>query len=165
MLAVGSLLLCGPCWARDDAGLKTLGKALRKASGALVPKLHGKICVGDFTDSTDNRYTSEFGQKVPDLLSDLLVNRKKRNYLVMERRELFKILQDSMLMNGDDADTFARLQLNAGVDIFLSGTYAQAGPEISLNIKAVAVKTGELVGAATINLKRVSGLDKMISHR
>ena len=92
-LLAAVLLVCGlaaqaPC--RDASGLKALDEALGRSAAALAPSLKGKVCVLDFTELADGAYTSEFGQKVAELVSNRLVNRSRRGYAVMERRELIK---------------------------------------------------------------------------
>ncbi|MBI3550977.1 MAG: DUF4384 domain-containing protein [Elusimicrobia bacterium] len=154
-----------PIRAKDNAGIKSLDKALKKPSAVLVEKLKGKVCVMDFSDLSQAGYTSEFGQKVADLLSNRLVNHGKDGFAVMERRELVKILHDSILMVGDDAQAMQDLQKQGGMDILVSGTYSVAEPEVSIDIKAVDARTGALLASATTRLKEAEGLKSMLSHR
>lgn len=157
--------LAPQAWCRDTAGLKALDKAVRKAVAPLASKLNGKVCVLDFSELADSSYTSEFGQKVAELASNHLVNKKGRLYQVMERRELIKIMRDSIMMVGDDAAAVASLQKQGGMDVLVSGTYSASGGEVSVDLKAVDAKTGSLIGSSSMRLKRVEGLDKMIGHR
>ncbi len=152
-------------WSRDTAGLKALDKALRKAVAPLAPKLAGKVCVLDFSELADSSYTSEFGQKVAELASNHLVNRRKARYSVMERRELVKIMRDSIMMVGDDAAAVASLQKQGGMDVLVSGTYSAAGGEVAVDLKAIDAKTGRLIGSSSMRVKRVEGLEKMIGRR
>ena len=152
-------------WCRDTAGLKALDKAVRKAVSPLTSKLAGKVCVLDFSELADSSYTSEFGQKVAELASNHLVNKKGAKYQIMERRELIKIMRDSIMMVGDDAKAVANLQKQGGMDVLVSGTYSASGGEVAIDLKAVDAKTGSVIGSSSMRLKRVEGLDKMISHR
>lgn len=166
LLAAVLLAAAAPqAWSRDTSGLKALDKAVRKAVSPLAPKLAGKVCVLDFSELADSTYTSEFGQKVAELASNNLVNKKKAGYRVMERRELIKILRDSIMMVGDDAKAIENLQKQGGMDVLVSGTYSASGGEVSIDLKAVDAKTGSLLGSSSVRLNRVEGLDKMISHR
>lgn len=151
--------------ARDTAGLKALDKAVRRAVAPLAPKLAGKVCVLDFSELADSAYTSEFGQKVAELASNQLVNRNAGGYKVMERRELVKILRDSIMMVGDDAAAIAAIQKQGGMDVLVSGTYLASGGEVAIDLKAVDAKSGALIGSSSVRLKRVEGLDKMIGRR
>ena len=158
-------VLAPRAWCRDTAGLKALDKAVRKAVSPLASKLAGKVCVLDFSELADSSYTSEFGQKVAELASNHLVNKKGAKYRVMERRELIKIMRDSIMMVGDDAKAVENLQKQGGMDVLVSGTYGAVGGEVSIDLKAVDAKTGSLLGSSSQRLGRVEGLDKMISHR
>ena len=157
--------LAPAAWCRDTSGLKTLDKAVRKAVAPLASKLAGKVCVLDFSELADSSYTSEFGQKVAELASNHLVNRKRAGYRVMERRELVKIMRDSIMMVGDDAKAVENLQKQGGMDVLVSGTYSVAGEEVAIDLKAVDAKTGSLLASSSARLARVEGLSKMISRR
>ncbi|MBI5247571.1 MAG: DUF4384 domain-containing protein [Elusimicrobia bacterium] len=157
------LAVPAPC--RDASGLKSLDKALRKGVAPLAANLKGKVCVLDFSELADGAYTSEFGQKVAELVSNRLVNRPKRGYAVMERRELIKILRDSIAMVGDDAEAMKNLQRQGGMDALVSGTYSESGGEIAIDLKAVDAKNGVLLASSSVRLKSAEGLDKMRAHR
>lgn len=159
------LVLAGPLHARDNAGIKSLDKALAKPAAALARKLKGKVCVLDFSDLSGGGYTSEFGQKVADLLANQLVNRAKGSYVVMERRELIKILQDAVLIVGDDAQAIRNIQKQGAMDVLVSGAYSVAGPEISVDIKAVDARGGGVLASATARVMTAEGLKSMLSHR
>lgn len=158
-------LSVAPCWARDEAGLKALEKAARKAAAALAPSLAGKVVVADLSDLSQADATSEFGQKAADLLEDALAGVRKRRYQIVERRELIKIMRDSMLLVGEDGDAVKRLQNEAGMDVLVSGAYSLAGTEISLTVKAVDAATGKLLASATRRVPAAQGLKQMLAHR
>ena len=162
-ILVGALAV-SPCAARDEAGLKALEKAARKAASALAPALAGKVVVADLSDLSQADATSEFGQKAADLLEDALTAVRKRRYQVVERRELIKIMRDSMLLVGEDADAVKRLQKEAGMDVLVSGAYSIAGAEISLTVKAVDAATGKLLASATRRVPAAAGLKQMLAH-
>lgn len=164
-LAVLLSLLAPQAWCRDTSGLNALDKAVRKAVAPLASKLAGKVCVLDFSELADSSYTSEFGQKVAELASNQLVNKKGTRYQVMERRELIKIIRDSIMLVGDDTEAVANLQKQGGMDVLVSGTYSVSGGVIAVDLKAVNAKTGILIGSSSLRLKRVEGLDKMLGHR
>lgn len=160
VLALGS-----PASAGDAAGLKRLEKAVKAAGKRLAPQLRGKVCVIDFSDLGAPNYTSEFGQKVADLLSDSLVNRRTAAFSVVERRELIKILRDSISLKGDDAAVMAGLQKDAGMDVLVSGTYSAVGPEISLTVKAVEAANGRVIASFSARVPKTDGLGLMIARR
>lgn len=164
-LLLALLAIAIPTQARDNAGIKSLDNALRNPTSVLVRKLKGKICVMDFSDLSQTDYTSEFGQKVSDLLSNRLVNANKGGYAVMERRELVKIFHDSIVMVGDDQKAIQEVQRQGGMDVLVSGTYSVVGPEVSIDIKAVDAHSGSVLASATNRLKLTEGLKSMISHR
>jgi TolB-like protein len=165
-LFIGILVLtASPTQAKDNAGINSLNKSLKAPAAAILTKLKGKVCVMDFSDLSQSGYTSEFGQKVSDLLSNVLVNRNAGGYTVMERRELVKILHDSILMVGDDGKAIEDLQKQGGMDVLVSGTYSVAGPEVSIDVKAVDAHSGGVLASATTRIKTTEGLKSMLSHR
>jgi len=131
-------LLASPAWCRDNAGIRSLDEAIREPAAVLIEKLEGKVCVMDFSDLAQKGYTSEFGQKVSDLLANQLVNKNRGGYTVMERRELVKITRDSILMVGDDETAIRDLQKQGGMDVLVSGTYSVAGPAPKCAAKATS---------------------------
>lgn len=149
-----------------DSGLNNLEDALRKSAREIFSKLKGKICILDFTElrESDSLYTSEFGQTVANYLQNNFVNQKNRKYEVVERRELIKIMRDSILF-GNDSQTIDRLQKEAGMDVLVSGSYSSAGTEISVSIKAVSAKTGGILASANCRIEKSAGLEKMMAHR
>jgi hypothetical protein len=157
--------LAAPAAAKTDKGLKQLEKASRRAASAIKEKLAGKVCVLDFTELAAPDATSEFGQKVAELVAARLVERAKGRYLVVERRELIKIARDSILIAGDDAEVFKRIRAEAGADVLVSGSYSVAGAEASIDVKAVDAKTLAVLAAATVRVPRTEGLDRMIARR
>lgn len=166
ILAIAAaVLLSPPCAARDVSGLKALEKAARKAAAALAPALSGKVVVADLSDLARGDATSEFGQKAAELMAEGLSKRRKRRYQVVERRELIKIMRDSILLVGDDAEAVKVLQRAAGMQALVSGTYSWAGAEISLTFKAVDASTGKLLASATRRVPAAAGLKQMLAHR
>lgn len=165
-LGVG-FLSCGTHPVAKNGLLKStsLETALQKAAKAIAPKLSGKVCVADFSDLTDLERTSEFGQRVADLLSDGLVNAENRAFDVVERRELIKIMQDSLLLIGDDSEAFARIQKHAGMDILVSGSYSAAGGEVALVVKAVAAATGKLLASEPVRVQVTPAIRKMLARQ
>lgn len=160
-----ALTLAAPAAAKTDKGLKFLEKASRRAVSALEGKLAGKVCVLDLTELTAPDATSEFGQKVAELVTARLVQRANGRYRVVERRELVKIARDSVLIAGDDEDVFKRVRTEAGADVLVTGSYSAAGAEASIDLKAIDAKTLAVRAAATVRVARTDGLDRMIARR
>ncbi len=161
-LTFSARLPLGYC--RDVSGLKSLENSLKKSANPISNALKGKICVMDFSESGDNKYTSEFGQMVAEILSDYFVNKDGRKYEIVERRELIKIMRDSILF-GNDSQTMNRLQKETGMDVLVSGSYKDAGAEISISAKAVSAKTGAILASANCTVGRSAGLGKMMARR
>ncbi len=153
-----------PCAGKDLSGIKALQKSLKSSASAVAGKLTGKVCVVDFSEAGDSKYTSEFGQMLAEILSNHLVNQKIRKYEVLERRELVKIMRDSILF-GSDTQTIDRLQKEAGMDVLVSGSYNGTGTEISVSVKAVSAKTGTVLASVNCRVDKATGYEKMMVHR
>lgn len=160
-----ALVLAAPAAAWSDKGLKQLEKVSRRAASAIAGKLAGKVCVLDFTEVANPDATSEFGQKTAELIAARLVERGKKRYRVVERRELIRIARDSVTITGDDEEVFKRISAEAGADVLVTGTYSAAGAETSIDVKAVDTKTLAVLAAATVRIARTDGLDRMIARR
>lgn len=162
-LAVSLLTFAaGP--AAAAAELKPLEQALDKAARTLAPKLAGKVAVLDLSEAGNDSFTSEFGQTASELLSAGLVGAAKGRYQVLDRRELLKLMRDSTLF-GSDAGLLERLQKNAGMDVSVGGSYSRGGTELSLRLKAVSVKTGEVLASASAAVPLAGGLERMAARR
>lgn len=159
------LLLACPAAAKTDRGLKYLEKAARKAGTSMSGKLFGKICVLDFTNLATPETTSEFGQKTAELIAAQLVGRGGERYKVIERRELMKIVRDTLLIAGDDEEVLKRIRNEGGADILVSGSYSASGSEVSIDAKAVDAKSLQVLAATTVRLHRTEGLDRMLGRQ
>lgn len=162
-LAVLLLLpAAGP--ASAAAELKPLERALAKAARELAPKLSGKVAVLDLSEAGNESFTSEFGQTAAEFLSAGLVGAARGRYQVLDRRELVKLMRDSTLF-GSDAGLLERLQKNAGMDVSVSGTYSRGETEVSLRLKAVSARTGEVLASAAASVPLSEGLARMAARR
>ena len=150
---------------KESSGIEALKNALLRPAAEISKKLEGNVCVMDFSDAGDQRYTSEFGQKVAELLTDNIFSRKKNHrYVIIDRKEIVKIMRDSVIF-GDDPQTIERLRTSAKMDVLVSGSYSVVGEKISVSIKATSIKTGGLLASSSILIKETVGLKKMLAHR
>ncbi len=147
--------------ASDLAGLE---KKLRDSAITISSKLEGRVCIMDFTESSNPNYSSEFGGFLAEHFSNHLTNRRKQKYQVVARKEIVDIVRDTMVF-GDDDLTIKKLTKEAEMDILISGSYGIVDDEISVNIKAVSAETGKVVDSASFHLKKTLGFEKMILHR
>lgn len=155
--------LCLPSHAGDASGLKSLDKTLKKSSKTIAPKLHGKVCVLDFSESGNILDTSEFGLTVPNLLASHLSGMSKKKFTLVGRYELLKIMRDSAIFG--DPDTIQRLTKEAGMDVLVSGEYAASGSKISLSIKAVEAATGKILASSSLLLDKTADMEKMMARK
>lgn len=164
-LVLAILVLPYVIYCKESSGIEALKNVLRRPGVDISKKLEGNVCVLDFSDAGDPRYTSEFGQKVAELLTDNIFNQKKKHrYEIVDRKELIKIMRDSVIF-GDDPQTIERLRTSAKMDVLVSGSYSVVGEKISVSIKATSIKTGGLLASSSILIEKTAGLTKMLTHR
>lgn len=92
-----------------ESGLKTIETKVRGVTVVLAPKLKGRVCVMDLSESEDRTYTSEFGQIPQTFWGNELLNQKKwimKSSHGRTRRNRVGIL----MVFGDDDATFKRLR-------------------------------------------------------
>jgi hypothetical protein len=163
LAAALAALFCVSSRAGEPSGLKSLDKVLKKSAKSLAPKLHGKVCVLDFSANGDLLDTSEFGQTVSNMLASHLAGASGNKFSLVGRYELIKIMRDSALFG--DPDTIQRLTREAGMDVLVSGEYSSSGARISLSIKAVEAGSGKILASASVLLDKTADIEKMMAHK
>lgn len=160
LLATGS----GPVGAAEDElrevqrAVKTMAKML--ASGLQGKK--GKVGVLSFSPVADGTATSPFGQMLQESLSaELAARRRKAAYEVVERREIYKIMEDSRLF-GKDEELFDKLREKVGMDFVVSGSYAHTEKEVTVTAGLLNSASGVVEASARALIPNGPGLARML---
>lgn len=162
-------LISGACPARADTGIEQVKRGNTEIAQKImkdIRDLSGNICVLDFSPPGNDVATSEFGQFVAEsLATELMAKKKKKSAIkIVERRQLIKIMKDSLIF-GNDPDLPDKLVKMAGMDYLVSGTYHPAEDKISVEVRVVSAKAGEIVSSGSFTIPLGEGLAKMISRK
>jgi TolB-like protein len=127
------------------------------ASGAGLERL----AVAEFSDLHGT--VSELGQ----FLAEELVTRLYRqgDFEVIDRRLLYKVMQEQALAASGiiDASTASALGRILGADAIATGTITDVGDRLRVNARLIAVESGLVVTAASVDLPRSAGLLRLIA--
>lgn len=159
-------LAASPSSARAEVSeIKEVSAAVEGLAEELVEALQekkGKVGVLGFNPVTDPAAQSAFGQLVQDQLSSqLAARRKKARYEVVERKEIYKVMEDSRLF-GKDEELFDKLQEKIGMDYVVSGSYAYTDKEITVTASLLNSETGVVEASARAIIANGPGLLRML---
>lgn len=163
-LLISAVCLPFAASAKNDDFFKDLGKSIERPSKRISRQLKGRVCVMDFSETSDSQQTSEFGQKAALFLFEALVRRAGSNYSVIDRREILKVLHDPLLPISDDQGVIRNLQTQAGMDILVTGTYSQLDGKISMSVRALDVKSGKVVAAEQASVRLTKDAARMVAR-
>lgn len=133
--------------AKNEEFFKNLGNSVERPAKRIAKQLRGRVCVMDFSETTNGMQTSEFGQKAALFLSDGLVKRSGKRFSVIDRQEILKVLSDPLLPITDDQSVVKHLQKQAAMDVLVTGRYSVLDKTISMSMRAVDLKTGAVIAA------------------
>lgn len=108
-----------------------------------------KVAVVDPIDPTGK--ITAFGRFVAEEVTNALIKQKPKNLTVIDRLYLDRILQEQKLtLSGlvSDANALQQVGKIAGIDILILGTYFELGNSVRLSLKALDVRTAQVVAAA-----------------
>lgn len=153
VLAVGLVLAGG---ARAEPGIPDVKKAAETLVKALLPALKdspGKVGVLMFTPIDDGTRTSPFGTLVQEQVTLQLAARRPKGarYSLVERREVFKLMEDSRVY-GQDEDLFDKLRVKGGLDFMVSGTYAATDREVAVTASLLETRSAAVLASANVVL-------------
>lgn len=164
-----SACLSGAC-ATKGAGLNREAHPLRplrveaaKASKAVLGRLRGRTAVLDLVEAQDITTTSEFGQFFSELLTGELLARKPRSIEVIDRREVVKALQDSVVFGRPEV--VEALTERMALDTLISGTYRETARALLVTIKATDARAGTMLGSWSFEVPADAALKRMVAHR
>lgn len=165
MRAVAFVLLLAAAPVAAEPGVAEVKKAAGSLIKALRPSLEdksGKVGVLAFTPLVDGAPDAPFGPLVQEQVArELVERRKKAVYTVLERSEIFKLMEDSRVY-GKDEDLFDKLREKGGLDYMVSGTYALAGDEITITASVIETKTGIVLAYANATFRAGKALAALV---
>ena len=135
-----------PAPAKSNRGSTPIEKALYAASDQLIEELPDNATVAVISIASDNREFSEF---VIDELAYILVDTKK--FKVVDRKSLDAIQEEQKFQRSGDVDDKSAVSLGKklGASIVITGSAGGSGPLQRLRVKALDVKTAEIVSMAS----------------
>lgn len=144
---------------------------VKKEASALVKKLlpalsdkAGKIGVLTFSPIDDGTKTSPFGRLVQEQVTLELSQRRPKTarYLVLERREIYKLMEDSRTY-GKDEDLFDKLREKGGLDYMVSGTYGATDKEVTVTASLLETKSAAVLASASFVMDNGKSLSAMMT--
>lgn len=125
-----------------------------KLSDAMAGQVKN-LAVVEFPDL--NGYQSTLGQFIAEeLITQLSTGGKPRQFDIVERRQLVRVLREQELTDSSlfDAETIARLGKILGIDALVTGSIADLGTEVKINARAVSVETAKVFAAASTKVSK-----------
>ncbi len=164
LLALSLVLAGAP---RAEPGVADVKKAAASLVKKLLPALgesEGKLGVLSFTPIDDGTRSSPFGKLVQEQVTLELAARrpKKARYVLVERREVFKLMEDSRVY-GKDEDLFDKLREKGGLDFMVSGTYAATDDEITVTASLLETRSASVLASANAVLDNGKALAALLS--
>lgn len=144
---------------------------VKKQAAALVKKLlpalsdkAGKVGVLAFSPIDEGAKTSPFGLLVQEQVTLELAQRRTKNarYQVLERREIYKLMEDSRTY-GKDEDLFDKLREKGGLDYMVSGTYAATGKEVTVTASLLETKSAAVLASANFVMANGAALSALMT--
>lgn len=168
MGAPGVLALCLALagGARAEPGIADVKKSAAALVKKLLPALEGasgKLGVLTFTPIDDGTRTSPFGTLVQEQVTLELSSRRPKGarYSLLERREIFKLMEDSRIY-GKDEDLFDKLRVKGGLDFMVSGSYAATDEEVTVTASLLDTRSAAVLASANVVLKNGKALAAMM---
>ncbi len=154
------LAVCGRAYSQTlDTEIQGLSHVLGKR---IVAKGIVKIATVDFVDLQGR--STELGRFLSEQLSDELVN--EPGIRVLDRANIKSILEEHKLSEEGlvKQENAVKLGQFAGVDAILIGRITTLDNTIVLNVKALSVKTSQIVAAAKANIRITPEIQKLANR-
>ena len=149
-----------------EPGIADVKKGAAALVKTLLPALSGKggkIGVLTFSPIDDGTRTSPFGRLVQEQVTlELSARRpKKADYKIVERREIYKLMEDSRTY-GKDEDLFDKLREKGGLDYMVSGTYAATDKEVTVTASLLETKSATVLASSNFVMDSGKSLSAMM---
>ena len=139
-----------------EPGIADIKKGATALVKTLLPAMSeraGTIGVLTFSPIDDGTKTSSFGRLVQEqVMLELSARRPKTaQYNILERREIYKLMEDSRTY-GKDEDLFDKLRAKGGLDYMVSGTYAATETEVTVTSSLLETKSAAVLASANFTM-------------
>ena len=150
-----------------EPGIAGVKKGAASLVKTLLPALEGRagsLGVLTFSPIDDGTRTSPFGRLVQEQVTLELSARRPKDarWKLLERREIFKLMEDSRTY-GKDEDLFDKLREKGGLDYMISGTYAATADEITVTASLLETKTAAVLASANFTMASGKALAAMMA--
>ena len=104
------------------------------------------------------------GKIVYNYILDLI--NKSGNYLIVERGELDRALEEIEFSSSDLVDDSTAVEIGklSGADIIVIGSISYVGKQYYLNIKLISVESGEIIGSSIDKAEDATGFYEMCNQ-
>lgn len=123
---------------------------LKESSQAATPVSGKRVGVLPFENTLKDGQVEWWGEGFGEMLTTDLA--KVKGIEVIERRQLYKILEEIQFSRSGLADDAAIKQLGkmAGVDALLTGSYMAVEKQVRINARLLEVETGRILAASSV---------------
>lgn len=163
LFLIGFLAFAQPVYSASDldSGIREIGQ---KISERLTNKGMKKVAVAEFTQ-LDGSVTA-FGQFFAEELVTSLFSVDPEHLEAVERRQLRQVLNEERISADDllDEQSLRKLALALNIDSVVTGSIADLGDTIRINVRAVSVENARIFGAASTNIQKNGMIARLLNR-
>ena len=145
-----------------ESGVAEVGKVIVEG---MVKEDKSKIAIVDFSDLNQN--VNNLGRYLAEkLINELLKNKKDKQYEVVERRQLNKVLQELKLSQSglSDPSTIKEVGKILNVDALITGSLTDLGNDIDINARIISIETGKIITTASVKIPKVGSVATLMGQ-
>lgn len=147
-------------------GAETPEAAMKEVAASLGGSLSGlglkKLAVAEFADL--NGYRSALGPFLAEELTTHLFETKPGAFDFVERQQLVKVLEELKLTSSSlfEAGGIASVGKALGIQAVVTGSMADLGNEIKINIRVISVESARIVASASAKFPREESAETLL---
>ncbi len=163
LVLIGFLAFAQPVYSATnlDSGIREIGQQISKR---LADKNMKKVAVAEFTQ-LDGSVTA-FGQFFAEELITSLFSIDPEHLEAVERRQLQKALDQERISPDNilDAGSLRKIAGVLNIDSVITGSIADLGDSVRINVRALSVENARIFGAASTNIEKNDMIARLLSQ-
>ena len=160
-IALGILLLSNIALADMESAVSKMGQEI---SQSILSQKKKKIAVIAFANLDGS--VNDLGRSIANKLTTKLFQIEKKNYTIIERTQLSKILEELKLSSTGLLEPKAMKSIGKlhGVDVIVMGSLTDFGSDIEVEAKAISIETGGLMAVASSKIPKVDHVKRLFGQ-
>ena len=143
-------------------GVKEVGASIAEG---MVKEGKKKIAIVEFSDLNDN--VNDLGRFLAEkLINELIQNKGDKDYEIVERRQLNKVLKQLKLSSSGLLDPKSMKEVGKilNVDSIVTGSLTDLGNDIDVNARIISVESAKIIAVASTTIPKVGSVATLMGQ-